>query len=314
MHNLKLDLQKKMKRSIALLIYVCIHHLASGQPFLQRGVNSYNEGDYKQAVNWFNWAIKADSTDAVAYANRAHAKRSLNDFGGALTDFTTATKLRPSDGTLHFWVGWCAFQLGDIQTSITENSKAFELGSELGSQALMNRAQAYMRLGNYQMALADFDTVIRIRDEKLAQAYHDRAQLLIRLNRKREALQDLKRVVELEPKNIQLAWDVGRLSYDLEEYTDALSYYSKAINRIDKPQAQMLLVRGEVFEKLKNYEAAIQDYTRVIEMKQDLANAHYLRGQATARLGNAEEACVDWKKAAELGHEEAKGVIVYNCK
>lgn len=314
MHNLKLDLQKKMKRSIALLIYVCIHHLASGQPFLQRGVNSYNEGDYKQAVNWFNWAIKADSTDAVAYANRAHAKRSLNDFGGALSDFTTATKLRPSDGTLHFWVGWCAFQLGDLQTSIEENSKAFELGSELGSQALMNRAQAYIRLGNNQMALADFDTVIRIRDEKLAQAHYDRAQLLIRLNRKREALQDLKKVVELEPKNIQLAWDVGRLSYELEEFTDALSYYSKAIDVMGDPQPQMLLIRGETFEKLKQYEAAIQDYSRVIELNYNLAEAYYLRGQAKARAGMAEDACADWIRSSEMGNSEAQNVVVYNCK
>jgi tetratricopeptide (TPR) repeat protein len=178
----------------------------------------------------------------------------------------------------------------------------------------MNRAQAFLRAGKNKKALEDYASAIVLKDERQQQAYFDRGQLHMRLNDKKSALEDFKKVIELNPNNLQLTWDVGVLAYELELYTDALSYYSKTIDRMDQPQAQMLLVRGEVFEKLKNYQAAIQDYTRVIEMKQNLANAHYLRGQAKARLGKKEEACVDWKKAAELGNSEAKGVIVYNCE
>lgn len=303
-----------MKRLLQTVVFVFAVQVVFGQTFLERGVQSFNEGDYKQAINWFDWAAKADSTDPVCFSNRAHAKRSVSDFQGAFQDFRKTTELNPDDGNAYFWLALCAFNIGEYQTSLDANSKAIELGSEQGSQAYMNRAQTFMRLGQNQKALTDYDSVIVANDQRLMQAHFDRGQLYMRMNDSRTALKDFKKVVELNPQNVQLTWDIGRVSYDLEEYVDALSYYSKAIDRIDEPQPQMLLVRGETFEKLKNYEAAIEDYTRVIDSQFNLADAHYLRGQAKARLGNTEAACIDWKTAAELGHTEAKGVVVYNCK
>jgi len=297
-----------------MLMLSCFSVSGFGQSFVERGAQSFNHGDLQQAERWFHWAIAADSSDAAAWLNRGRVRISRNNFKAAFTDLRIATELMPNDGDAHFWKALAAFNIQEYNESMLGNSKAIELGSSQGSQAYMNRAQTFIRLGITKRAILDYDTVIALKDQNLKQAYFDRGQVYMRLNEKQKALEDFKKVVEINPNNLQLTWDIGRVSYEIENYVDALSYYSKTIERIDKPQAQMYLVRGEVFEKLKNYEAAIQDYTRVIEMKQDLANAHYLRGQATARLGKKEDACVDWKKAAELGHEEAKGVIVYNCE
>jgi tetratricopeptide (TPR) repeat protein len=287
---------------------------AQAQTFMERGIASYNQNELKQAERWFDWAITADSTDPMGWMNRGQVRRNRRNVQGAYDDFAKTVILDSTNGDGYFMLALTAFQLGNYNEALSANSKAINIGNSYGSQTLLNRAQTYVRLGKNQKALEDFAAAIKMKDSNLKQAHFDRGQLYMRLNETKLALEDYKKVVELNPNNLQLTWDIGRLSYEMEDYTSALTYYSKAIDRIDKPQAQMLLVRGEVFEKLKNYEAAIQDYTRVIEMKQELANAHYLRGQATARLGNAEEACVDWKKAAVLGHEEAKGVIVYNCK
>lgn len=284
------------------------------QSFLERGVRSFNQGDLKQAERWFDWAIAADSTDATAFLNRGMVRRSRKNIEGSLQDFLISTDLDSANGDAHFLKAFAAFQLGRYDLAIDGNTVAIVLGSSYGSQAYLNRAQTLVRLGKNKKALEDLTAAIKLKDFNLKQAHFDRGQLYMRNNEKQLALEDYKKVIELNPENLQLTWDIGRVSYEIENYVDALSYYSKAIERIEDPQAQMFLVRGEVFEKLKNYEAAIQDYTRVIEMKQNLANAYYLRGQATARLGKKEEACVDWKKAAELGHEEAKGVIVYNCE
>lgn len=284
------------------------------QTFLERGVAAFNQGDLQQAQRWFDWAVEADSTDPTCYLNRGQVKRSRNNIQGAKEDFEKAVALAPEDGDAHFWLALAAFGAGDYDAAINENSKAIKLYSSMASQAYLNRAQTFIRLGKNKRALTDLDSVIVMKDHNLMSAHFDRGQLYMRMNDQRSALKDFKKVVELNPENIQLTWDIGRVSYEIEEYADALSYYSKAIDRVGNPQPQMLLVRGETFEKLKNYEAAIQDYSRVIEAKHNLAEAHYLRGQAEARLGDKDSACVDWKKAAELGHTEAKGVIVYNCK
>jgi tetratricopeptide (TPR) repeat protein len=299
---------------LVVVLVLSISYNGLGQSFLERGIRSYNLGDLKQAERWFDWAIMADSADATVFLNRGMVRRSRKNVEGSYHDFQKSTELDSTNGDSFFLMALSAFHLNKYDVAIEGNSKAIELKSSYGSQAYLNRAQSLLRLGKNNKALEDLSSAINIKDSNLRQAHFDRGQVYMRLNEKKKALEDFKKVVELNPNNLQLTWDIGRISYEMEQYADALTYYSKTIDRIDKPQAQMLLVRGEVFEKLKNYEAAIQDYTRVIEMKQDLANAHYLRGQATARLGKSEEACIDWKKAAELGHQEAKGVIVYNCK
>lgn len=304
----------RLLRSYLLSPLLFISHIGFGQSFLERGVASYNQGDLKQAERWFDWAIEADSMDAVAFMNRGQVRLNRKNTEGALRDFQTSTELDTANGDAHFLLALAAFQLRRYDVAIDGNSAAIQLKSSFGSQSYLNRAQCLIRLGMNKKALADLTEAIKMKDSNLKQAHFDRGQVYMRLNEKKLAVDDYKEVVKLNPNNLQLTWDIGRVSYEIENYVDALSYYSKTIERIEEPQAQMYLVRGEVFEKLENYEAAIQDYTRVIEMKQSLANAHYLRGQATARLGKKEDACLDWKKAAELGHQDAKGVIVYNCK
>lgn len=303
-----------MRRSILVFVLGTISLIACSQSFLERGVAAFNQEDYKQASRWFDWAIAADSTDPVCFANRAQAKRALGDNEGSRADFQKVVELLPTDGDAHFWLALAAFNTRDLETSVSENSLAILHHSSLEGQALLNRAQTYIQLGKNKEALQDYATVIERKDQHLMDAHFSRGQLYLRMNDKKTALIDFKKVVELNPTNIQLTWDIGALSYELEDYVEALSYYSKAIDRIEKPEPQTLMIRGETFEKLKNYSAAIEDYNRVIAMSPNMAEAHYSRGQAKARMGNAEAACIDWKKAAELGHQEAKGVIVYNCK
>lgn len=305
---------KSWRHILILISAVWVVASCSAQSFLERGVAAFQQGDMQQAERWFDWAITADSSDATAWSNRAQVRRSRNNHRGALEDLMNLIEIAPSNGDAHFLLGLVSYKLGRFDVALDANSEAIKLGCSFGSQPYMNRAQTYLRLGQNQKAIADLDSVLTFKDNNEMQASLSRGQTHLRMNNTKLAIADFKKVVEIDPTNLQLTWDIGQLSYNLEEYADALSYYSKAIDKLDTPQAQMLLVRGEVFEKLTQYEAAIQDYSRVIEMNPNLANAYYLRGQAKARMGSKEMACTDWKKAAELGHSEAKGVIVYNCK
>jgi tetratricopeptide (TPR) repeat protein len=303
-----------IKKLTFVLCFMLVANLLSAQSFMQRGISSFNQRDFKQAVTWFNWAIKGDSTNANQFYYRGNAYRNLENNQKAFEDFRQAVKLDSANGDAHFMLGLTAFFLRDYKLALAENTKAVELKNSYGSQACLNRAQTFIRLRKNKKALEDFTSIIKLKDANLKSAHFERAQLYMRMDDKKSALADYKKVVELNPKNTQLTWDIGRVSYEIEAYADALTYYSRAMDQIEKPEVQLYLIRGEVFEKLKHYEAAIEDYTRVIEMNPNLAQAHYSRGQAKARMGDKESACVDWNKASELGHDEAKGVIVYNCK
>lgn len=296
------------------LILVFSSQCYSQNWFADLALRSFQQGNLKQAQRLFYWAIAADSLNAELWSNRAHIKRKRRNINGAYSDFKNSVEIAPKNTHNQFYLAITAHQTGNYQEAVTANTKVIKLGNSKGSQTFLNRAASFIQLGKNDKALADFDSAIKLNDDNLKQAYFDRGQFYLRTNKKALALEDFKSVIELNPENVQLCWDVGVLAYELEKYTDALTYYSKAIDKLDQPQAQTLLVRGEVFEKLENYQAAIQDYSRVIEMQENLSDAYYLRGEAKARLGNTEEACTDWKKAAELGNKEAKDVVVYNCK
>ena len=60
------------------------------------------------------------------------------------------------------------------------------------------------------------------------------------------------------------------------------------------------------------------DATKIIEICEDesyeyVDEAYELRGQAKRELGDLKGACEDWKKAAELGREDAVKLLEENC-
>lgn len=284
------------------------------QNFMERGVASYNEGDKKQAVRWFDWAIAADTTDADRYFTRGRVRREMEDNDGALADFQRAIELDPKNGNMYFFKALSLFATGDHNGSVKNNSLSIEYKTIYLSQAYLNRAQTYTTLNRNKLAIKDYGNVITLKDENAATAYLERGKLKMGMNDKKGALADFKKLAELKPKDAQLRWDIGRISYEIEEYADAVSYYSRAMEMSKDNAPQLYMIRGDVFEKLKHYEAAIADYTTAISLDNKLPDAYYSRGQAKARFGDKKAACSDWKKASEFGHEEAKGVIVYNCK
>ena len=60
--------------------------------------------------------------------------------------------------------------------------------------------------------------------------------------------------------------------------------------------------RGVAYLGKDQYDQAISDYSKAIEINPKYANAYNNRGYIyLVKLGNKVKACADWKKACELG-------------
>ena len=64
--------------------------------------------------------------------------------------------------------------------------------------------------------------------------------------------------------------------------------------------------RGNVYSRHGNYERAVQDYNRAIEMDGDFAEAYYDRGCSYHEVGLNEQAITDLTRAIELNPEAAR--------
>ncbi len=66
--------------------------------------------------------------------------------------------------------------------------------------------------------------------------------------------------------------------------------------------------RGDIFNHLREFDRAIEDYTSAIQLKPDNGGAYFLRGCAWAEKGNAEQAVIDWKKSIQLDWRNAMDI------
>ncbi|MBI4709688.1 MAG: tetratricopeptide repeat protein [Nitrospirae bacterium] len=69
--------------------------------------------------------------------------------------------------------------------------------------------------------------------------------------------------------------------------------------------------RGTAYEDKCQYDRAIEDYNRAIEINPKLANAYFNRGIPYAIKGNMGKAISDFQKACDMGDENGcKGLQI----
>lgn len=83
------------------------------------------------------------------------------------------------------------------------------------------------------------------------------------------------------------------------EYDEAIADYSKAIE-LNSKESTIFLSRGIAYYNKKSFNQAISDFDKVIELAPDESMAYYNRGSALEKIGNFEKALADYKKASEL--------------
>jgi tetratricopeptide (TPR) repeat protein len=144
-----------------------------------------------------------------------------------------------------------------------------------------------------------------------ASAYVWRGHLFLNRGDFAKALGEFDKAIKVDPYD-ELAYiayvERGLIDGALENYENALIDYDRAIElRPEHPEAYLL--RGQVYDFLDEHEEAIADYTRAIDLKPGFANAYAHRGFALEALGKCRQAIADWKVAADMGHERAAGIL-----
>ena len=69
-----------------------------------------------------------------------------------------------------------------------------------------------------------------------------------------------------------------------------------------------------MYIKLKEYELAIADFNTAIELNLEYGEAYENRGIARELIGDLENACIDWEKAADLGMDYSYVYLSNNCQ
>ena len=90
--------------------------------------------------------------------------------------------------------------------------------------------------------------------------------------------------------------------YEVSNYQAAIADYTKVID-INPRYSDVYYHRGTAKYFLYNYQGAIADYTKAIEINPQDEFVYTFRGLSREWVNDLEGACDDWRKAVDLGNE-----------
>ena len=175
-----------------------------------------------------------------------------------------AVNLAPDKGFIYHHRACINVEAGNLQEAMVDFTKAIDLTPPDIETPYNYRARLYHLLGNLAKALQDLDRAIETNpDEKLS--YYNRAVVLSAMGRQQEAQQNFIKASDLE----------GDYSLDCQFF-------------------------GKLFLDDKNFEQAIMDFDKALEIHPKLASAYKWRGKAHQALSYWAEALRDFEYYLEL--------------
>lgn len=157
--------------------YVTKHDLAV--KYYNEGKMQSERGNRYEAIKLYtkaidNYPIEDSYMKSEAYYNRGLNKRYMNDYKGAITDYTEAIKLRPDYYKAYNNRGFAKLQIEDYAGAIfdfTQTIKIDNYNSEFTNMALGNRGIAKFMLD--QDGCPDLKKAIELGNKSVINAYNE---------------------------------------------------------------------------------------------------------------------------------------------
>ena len=316
---------------------------------LKESRDAYNDGlillknkNYIEAIPFFTKAIGIDSIFFQAYLSRAKCYEKLDD-NLAIADYLMtfrldSTSLLPLHAVARLYlkkdktlakemyktilalntddcIAMC--QLGiiaftDGKYDVAEKLFTQSLAISINAYTLNDRGSCYLKLDKLDLAISDYLAAIDLNSNlvfifsNLAGAYNKKGEADKALN-----YYDL--AISKDP-NYALAYNnKASVLLGKKEFEKAEIEIDKALVA-DAEYAPAFNNKGVINHQMKKYKEAIYAFDIAIQFDINYAKAFLNRGISKQMIRDEDGACLDWKKAKELGIMMAKKYLANDCE
>jgi tetratricopeptide (TPR) repeat protein len=258
--------------------------------------------DLNEKIKLFTLIINKHPRRVSALHRRADAYRAQGRLNLALPDYSKVISLSPKDPYKYYARALAYMDAENYLSALDDLNKAVKLKSAVDGFYL-NRAKTHIELGKYRFALQDLAKIKKKTREAIIT--EGRADFFLYDYAKADKI--FNSILSKSPDNTDALFYLGRIKFNNESYDEAISYFSKVINRDSKYGAAYRL-RASAFKEIGDYSQAAQDYTSLLGLKPDFSY-YNRRGLIYEDLREWNKAEQDYSKAIELN---AKWGIAYN--
>jgi tetratricopeptide (TPR) repeat protein len=224
-------MQTSVKIGILVLIVIFLIPAVAAEDATEwytKAQNAVANGDYTDALTYYNNAIALNPTYDAAYAGDAAALNALGQYSSALTAANQALAIRSSP-------------------------------TALGAQA-----DALFYLGQYNDAIGAYVNYTSIVTNQ-ANAYCNLAYSYVQVNDSAQALTTYSQCTNLDPSD-PLIWNqIGLLDMSIGRYTDAVNAFNKATS-LTTTNAEIWNNKGEALAALGQYQDAISCFNSALSL------------------------------------------------
>jgi tetratricopeptide (TPR) repeat protein len=250
-------------------------------------------------LSLFSFAVSAaspaqgnpDSNDVRVRELYASAKsaEARGDLAAAAANYESLLQIAPRLGPAYNNLGALYLRQREYKKAAEVLEKGLKIDPKMFSAAALLGISRY-EMADYAEARAPLELALR------GNPKDDNAELflandLIKLDELDLAAEHLKKISQRQPGNQEIWYLLGKVHMKLSE--QALS----KLNEIDPDSVWVHEVSGEVMEGMKNYDGALVEYKKAVEMAPEQAGTHY-------SLGNVYLSLSMWDAAAEQFHAE----------
>lgn len=262
--------------------------------YVRRGGIYLSTKKYDKAIQDYNKVLELKPANSTAYYNRGNCWWYKKDYDRSIRDYNKTIDLEPEAHDAYYSIGLSYRGKGDFENakkymliSLKLGMEEYRVFHEFAVQASVQKnyilAERYYQKaidGNnkdddllYDYAvfkgdIKDFQTAIALYSKAidinmLAKYYHNRGVLYLKLGKSSEAISDLLESIKIDSSHT-ISYDVlGAFYSNKEDYETSLKYYSKSIE-FNPKDANAYIRRGQLLEKIKQYESALEDYKQAV--------------------------------------------------
>lgn len=276
----------------------------------QKGANYLKQNKLDEAIGELSKAIELNPRSDKAYYDRGRAYKVKGEIDKALEDYTQTINLN-SPETIQSACnsrGQIYEAKGDLDKALKDYTKGIEAmpnptfsGFQYFKQVLhRNRAQVYLQKKEYDKALEDVDSI-----EKLGGSVDP--EFIAKL-KNRDSSSDKKEAEKESEKypgassEVNLYNSRGYNSFKKGQFDLAIADYNRALE-IDPNDPMVLANRAIAYAAKGDFDKAIADYTKAVEVNPKDFRVYYNLGLTYINKGDFDKAIYYFNKTLEINPE-----------